>query len=113
MCGICGCGETDFHHHHHGEAVRLVKIEEDLLAKNNTYAAQNRAYFKQHSIFTLNLVSSPGSGKTTLLVETIKQLKDQFSIAVIEGDQQTEHDAERIRATGIPALQINTRRGCL
>lgn len=115
MCGICGCGETDSHqhnHHHQGEAARLVKIEEDLLAKNNAYAAQNRAYFKQHSIFTLNLVSSPGSGKTTLLVESIKQLKDQFPIAVIEGDQQTEHDAERIRATGIPALQINTGRGC-
>jgi len=114
MCGICGCGETDAHqhNHHHGEAARLVKIEEDLLAKNNAYAVQNRAYFKQYSIFTLNLVSSPGSGKTTLLVETIKQLKDQFPIAVIEGDQQTEHDAERIRATGIPALQINTGRGC-
>ena len=115
MCGICGCGETDSHqhnHHHQGEAARLVKIEEDLLAKNNAYAVQNKAYFKQHSIFTLNLVSSPGSGKTTLLVETIKQLKDQFPIAVIEGDQQTEHDAERIRATGIPALQINTGRGC-
>lgn len=111
MCGICGCGETDSHHHQ-GETARLVKIEEDLLTKNNVYAAQNRAYFKQHSIFTLNLVSSPGSGKTTLLVETIKQLKDQFPIAVIEGDQQTEHDAERIRATGIPALQINTGRGC-
>ncbi len=115
MCGICGCGETEVHQHNHshqGETARLVKIEEDLLAKNNTYAAQNRAYFKQHSIFTLNLVSSPGSGKTTLLVETIKQLKDQFPIAVIEGDQQTEHDAERIRATGVSALQINTGRGC-
>jgi hydrogenase nickel incorporation protein HypB len=115
MCGICGCGETDLHqhnHHHQGEVARLVKIEEDLLAKNNAYALQNRTYFRQHSIFTLNLVSSPGSGKTTLLVETIKQLKGQFPIAVIEGDQQTEHDAERIRATGIPALQINTGRGC-
>jgi hydrogenase nickel incorporation protein HypB len=83
-----------------------------LLSKNNAYAAQNRANFEQKGIFVLNLVSSPGAGKTTLLVETIKVLKDRFPIAVIEGDQQTEHDADRIRATGAPALQINTGRVC-
>ncbi len=135
MCGICGCGQTNnttklkpvlsqnkhllkHDHSHHGhthdhhETERLVKIEQDLLSKNNAYAAQNRTYFQQHQIFTLNLVSSPGAGKTTLLVETIKILKDRFPIAVIEGDQQTEHDADRIRATGVPALQINTGRAC-
>jgi hydrogenase nickel incorporation protein HypB len=100
------------HAHDHHETERLVKVEQDLLSKNNAYAAQNRAYFQQHQIFTLNLVSSPGAGKTTLLVETIKVLKDRFPIAVIEGDQQTEHDADRIRATGVPALQINTGRAC-
>jgi hydrogenase nickel incorporation protein HypB len=104
-----------FHDHQSQEYYkreRLVKVEQDLLSKNNAYAAQNRAYFEQHGIFVLNLVSSPGAGKTTLLVETIKILKDRFPIAVIEGDQQTERDADRIRATGIPALQINTGSAC-
>lgn len=124
MCGICGCGSTEQKqshrfvlnpgHHHHDEidSVRLLKIEQDLLGKNNAYAMQNRAYFAEHRIFVLNLVSSPGAGKTTLLVETIKALKDRIPIAVIEGDQQTEHDADRIRATGTPAVQINTGRAC-
>lgn len=117
MCGICGCGQTHSeqlhaHQHSHHETERLIKVEQDLLSKNNQYAKQNREYFQQHNILTLNFVSSPGSGKTTLLVETIKQLKQHFPIAVIEGDQQTEHDAERIRATGVPALQINTGRAC-
>jgi hydrogenase nickel incorporation protein HypB len=135
MCGICGCGQTvkvsklqpvagkfrqvlthhsehHGHSHEHNESKRLIKVEKDLLSKNNAYAAQNRSYFQAYNIFTLNLVSSPGAGKTTLLVETIKQLKDRFSIAVIEGDQQTQHDADRIRATGVPALQINTGRVC-
>lgn len=125
MCGICGCGQPEQkyshqhhhgheHHHHHEEhdAERLVKIEQDLLSKNNSYAEQNRAYFKQHGIFALNLVSSPGAGKTTLLVETIRTLKNEIPIAVIEGDQQTQHDADRIRAVGVPALQINTGRAC-
>ncbi|MXS82351.1 hydrogenase nickel incorporation protein HypB [Nitrosomonas oligotropha] len=91
---------------------RIVKIERDILAKNNQYAAENRRYFAQHGIFALNLVSSPGSGKTTVLVKTIEMLRDRFPIAVIEGDQQTDHDAARIRATGVPALQINTGKGC-
>jgi len=113
MCGICGCGQTEHKHsHHHADTDRLIKIEQDLLSKNNGYAEKNRAYFKQNNIFTLNFVSSPGAGKTTLLVETIKALKQQFPIAVIEGDQQTEHDADRIRATGAPALQINTGKAC-
>jgi len=115
MCGICGCGQTDqkhSHQHDHADTERLIKVEQDLLSKNNSYAEQNRAYFKQHNIFTINLVSSPGAGKTTLLVETIKALKEQFPIAVIEGDQQTEHDANRIRTTGVPVIQINTGRAC-
>lgn len=100
------------HHHHPHDTDRLIQVEQDILSKNNSFAEQNRAYFKQRQIFAINLVSSPGAGKTTLLVETIKHLKDRFPIAVIEGDQQTEHDAERIRATGIPAVQINTGRAC-
>jgi len=130
MCGICGCGQTDNtsklkqifkqhqlihihqHSHDHNDGQRLIKVEQDLLSKNNAYAVQNRAYFQQHGIFVLNLVSSPGAGKTTLLVETIKQLQNRFPIAVIEGDQQTERDAERIRAAGVSALQINTGKVC-
>lgn len=91
---------------------RMVKIERDILAANNRWAEQNRRYFLAHGIFALNLVSSPGSGKTTLLVNTIERMRDQFPIAVIEGDQQTDRDAARIRATGVPALQINTGKGC-
>lgn len=89
-------------------------IEQDILGKNNQYAAANRDYFKQHGILALNLVSSPGFGKTTLLTETIALLQDSLVISVIEGDQQTTHDAERIRATGVKALQINTgsKGGC-
>ncbi|MDP2144388.1 MAG: hydrogenase nickel incorporation protein HypB [Gallionella sp.] len=91
---------------------RIVKIERDILAKNNDYAAENRVHLSAHGIFALNLVSSPGSGKTTLLVKTINALNGQLPLAVIEGDQQTEHDAERIRAAGAPAIQINTGKGC-
>jgi len=91
---------------------RMVQIEQDILSKNNAYATANRRVFDEHGIFALNLVSSPGSGKTTLLVKTIELLKDKLTISVVEGDQQTSNDAERIRATGVPALQINTGKGC-
>lgn len=91
---------------------RIIRIEQDILAKNNRYADENRQYLAGQGIFALNLVSSPGSGKTTLLVETIRMLHEKLSIAVIEGDQQTDHDAARIRATGVPAVQINTGKGC-
>ncbi len=100
------------HDRHGGEKSRIVKIEQDLLAKNDAYAAANRAMFNAAGVLALNLVSSPGSGKTTLLVETIKRLQNELPVAVIEGDQQTAMDAERIRATGAPAIQINTGKGC-
>jgi len=89
-----------------------VQVERDILAKNNQYAAANRSHFAERGIFALNLVSSPGSGKTTLLTRTIERLKDRHCIAVIEGDQQTSLDADRIRATGVAAVQINTGKGC-
>ncbi len=91
---------------------RIVRIERDILAKNDGFAAGNRARLARTGTFALNLVSSPGSGKTTLLCRTILALKDRFPIAVIEGDQQTSTDAERIRATGAPAVQVNTGKGC-
>jgi hydrogenase nickel incorporation protein HypB len=91
---------------------RMVQIEQDILAKNNTYAAANRNWFDERGILALNLVSSPGSGKTALLVRTIELLKGKIAISVAEGDQQTSNDAERIRATGVAALQINTGKGC-
>lgn len=91
---------------------RMLQIEEDILGKNNEYAAANRRWFAEHRILALNLVSSPGSGKTTLLTRSIDDLKDELQLAVIEGDQQTANDAERIRETGVKALQINTGKGC-
>lgn len=137
MCTVCGCGESEIHghghahshdhaHHHHHDygqgpayahapglsQARMIKIEQDILGKNNQYAAINREYFARHGLFALNLVSSPGSGKTSLLTKTIEMLKSELSISVIEGDQQTANDAERIRKTGAKALQINTGKGC-
>jgi hydrogenase nickel incorporation protein HypB len=91
---------------------RIVRIEHDILSKNNSYARENRARFARTGTFALNFVSSPGSGKTTLLCRTIAELKHRLPIAVIEGDQQTSNDAERIRATGVKAVQVNTGRGC-
>ncbi|QEQ97186.1 hydrogenase nickel incorporation protein HypB [Neptunomonas concharum] len=91
---------------------RMVQIEQDILGKNDQYAAQNRALFSAMNLFVLNLVSSPGSGKTTLLTETLKLLKDKMPLGVIEGDQQTANDADRIRETGVQAVQVNTGKGC-
>lgn len=91
---------------------RMVQIEQDILSRNNQYAAANRRYLAEHDILALNLLSSPGSGKTTLLTATITALQARWQFAVIEGDQQTSNDAERIRATGVPAIQINTGKGC-
>ena len=118
------------HHHHHDDKThdygqgpahahapglsqsRMVQIEQDILGKNNMYANANRTHFAEHGILTLNLVSSPGSGKTTLLTKTLNDLKGELALSVIEGDQQTANDAERIRETGVKALQINTGKGC-
>ena len=108
-----GHSYTPVHSHAPGVGSRrMVQIEQDILSKNNAYAAQNRQRLADRGIFTLNLVSSPGSGKTTLLVKTIELLKGTQRVAVIEGDQQTSQDAERIRSTGAPAIQINTGKGC-
>lgn len=91
---------------------RLVQLEIDVLNANDKKAQQNREKFLNKHILALNLVSSPGSGKTTLLCKTIECISKDFKLAVIEGDQQTLNDAERIRATGCRAIQINTGEGC-
>lgn len=115
MCTDCGCGPKD---HHHPVSLpepgkgRIVRIEEDLLAKNNRLAAANRRLFDSKGLLVYNLVSSPGSGKTTLLERTLTDLQHELNFAVLEGDQQTSNDADRIAATGVPALQINTGSGC-
>ncbi|AGX86766.1 hydrogenase nickel incorporation protein HypB [Candidatus Symbiobacter mobilis] len=102
------------HDHDHGAgdgASRTIRIEQDILAKNDAYARANRDWLRSKGVFALNLVSSPGAGKTTLLCATIAALNAR-SVAVIEGDQQTSLDADRIRATGAAAVQINTGKGC-
>ncbi len=113
-------GEAHAHAHNDAPAhshaaglssTRMVQIEQDILAKNNAYANANRQALAERGIFALNLVSSPGSGKTTLLCKTIALLGQQ-PVAVIEGDQQTSQDADRIRASGAQAIQINTGKGC-
>lgn len=91
---------------------RIVEIEQDVLGHNDRLARTNRAWMTEHGVFALNLVSSPGSGKTTLLCRTVSDLMSRYPLAVVEGDQQTTHDADRIRATGAPALQVNTGKGC-
>ncbi len=94
---------------------RTIQLERSVLDENNRFAAANRSHFAAHGVLALNLVSSPGSGKTTLLVETLRRLRvttPQLATAVIEGDQQTTFDADRIRATGVPAVQVNTGKGC-
>ncbi|WP_428644149.1 hydrogenase nickel incorporation protein HypB [Roseibium sp.] len=135
MCTVCGCHQDHKHGHDHrrddghgsdvhfgqGEAgttvpgmsqTRLIQLETDILAKNRSYADRNRTLLAEQGVAALNLVSSPGSGKTALLVETLKRIGGAFPAAVIEGDQQTSNDADRIRATGAPAIQVNTGKGC-
>lgn len=119
MCAVCGCDSGSAspvyglgaHAPAPGQA-RRVRIEQDILGRNNEYAAANRDWLTARAILALNLLSSPGSGKTALLTRTIGDMKPHYPIVVIEGDQQTANDAERIRATGAPALQINTGKGC-
>ncbi|NJC88466.1 MAG: hydrogenase nickel incorporation protein HypB [Desulfuromonas sp.] len=116
MCINCGCAPTEgahnHHHHDHDHGARTLRIEEDLLAKNDRLAAGNRAQFAAAGVFVLNLVSSPGSGKTTLLERTLRELGTKWRFAVLEGDQQTSLDADRIAAPGVPVRQINTGAGC-
>lgn len=140
MCVVCGCANATVTHPeqahvavdaatgdlHYGAGAarvsvpgmsqaRAIKLEADVLGENKRIAEANRAHFAAHGVTAYNLVSSPGSGKTTLLCATIDYLKrhaPDLPLAVIEGDQQTSQDAERIRATGAPAIQINTGKGC-
>lgn len=138
MCDTCGCGQPDetvtirkpgeeghshahghdhnhphdhSHSHEHNDS-RTILVETDILSKNNLIAERNRGYFEAKKIFVLNLVSSPGSGKTTILEKTIAKINNQVTCAVIEGDQQTMNDAERIAATGADVVQVNTGTGC-
>lgn len=142
MCTTCGCSDNakatiidpassdasslraddhkhDHHHHDHRQVqvharqhATAVALEEAILAKNNLLAQRNRSWFEGREILALNLVSSPGSGKTTLLERTIRDLRDELAISVIEGDQATVFDAERIQRTGCKVIQINTGAGC-
>jgi len=135
MCVVCGCNATvagpaavhpktgDLHYGAGAARVsvpglsqaRAIKLEEDVLGENDRLARINRAHFASHGVTAYNLVSSPGSGKTTLLCATIQALKTRapdLPLAVIEGDQQTSNDADRIRATGASAIQVNTGKGC-
>jgi hydrogenase nickel incorporation protein HypB len=127
MCATCGCDTgvvNTIHHHHnqehihthvhdHGQHQRtIVDVEQDVLHQNNLLAERNRGFFDAKNILTLNLVSSPGSGKTSLLERTLTDLKKKLDFAVIEGDQQTTNDADRIHATGTKVTQINTGKGC-
>lgn len=104
---------TDHHHHHnHDHNHRILEVEQDILQHNQLMAARNRGYFEAKNIFAVNLVSSPGSGKTSLLERTLSDMKETVSFYVIEGDQQTMHDANRIDALHVPVVQINTGKGC-
>ena len=97
-------------HHHHPKTV--IELEQDILHHNNVMAARNKGYFEAKNIFVLNLVSSPGSGKTAILERTLSDLKNDIPFYVIEGDQHTLNDANRIDALDIPVIQINTGKGC-
>ena len=94
------------------EASRFLRIEKEILSENDRFARVNREWFDERAILALNLVSSPGAGKTSLLAETIKRLSGRLPVSVIEGDQETDNDAQRIREAGAAAIQINTGRGC-
>lgn len=138
MCDTCGCGQPaeavtirkpgqvpghshshDHHNHDHShdhshdhDHSHTIDVEQDVLLKNNLLAERNRGYFEALGILALNLVSSPGSGKTTLLEKTIISLKEKINIAVVEGDQQTMRDADRIEKCGASVVQVNTGAGC-
>ncbi|MDH5365962.1 MAG: hydrogenase nickel incorporation protein HypB [Cyclobacteriaceae bacterium] len=128
---ILKLGEKEDHHHHdhshehghshshdhdhehlHSHEKTILEIEQDILSVNDLLAQRNRGFFEAKNITAFNLVSSPGSGKTTLLEATLRALKNEVEFSVIEGDQQTSHDADRIDALKIPVVQINTGKGC-
>ncbi len=120
MCTTCGCGEEHHHHdhdhdhdheHHHDHEHRTVKVERDLLAKNDALAAENRRMLDSRAVAMINLIGSPGAGKTTLLESAIGRMRD-FELAVLEGDQATDRDAQRIERAGCRALQVTTGAGC-
>lgn len=124
MCATCGCGDdtttitvaghghSPGHDHPHPHNTETVTLEQKVLAKNDRVAEQNRQWFAERNILALNVTSSPGAGKTTLLERTIRELDGECPVTVIEGDQETLLDAERIRATGARAVQVNTGAGC-
>ena len=138
MCDTCGCssgngaviykpGDAAYHvhvgddghaHHHHVSGnhdhanSRQVMVEQDVLLQNNLLAERNRGFFEAKNVLALNFLSSPGSGKTSLLEKTVPFIKPDCQISVIEGDQQTTRDAERIQALDVPVLQVNTGTGC-
>ena len=136
MCTTCGCGADEItvdsepaqlghahghdhhaydHHHDHGHGTahgRLVTLEQDLLAKNQLFAERNRGWFDGRGVLAVNLMSAPGAGKTTLLERTIREWGRGVPVSVLEGDQATSADADRIRAAGAAAVQINTGTGC-
>lgn len=103
---------NDHDHNHSHNHVKEIDLEKEILHKNDLLAERNKGYFEAKNIFAINLVSSPGSGKTSLLERTIADLKNEISFAVIEGDQQTTNDADRIAALEVPVIQINTGKGC-
>ena len=142
MCSTCGCGqpedevkilipgeeniskENGTHHHNHQHhdhshdhqhdhsSTSQIDLERNILHENDLLAARNRGFLEAKNVFSINMVSSPGSGKTTLLEESIKLLKDELDMSIIEGDQQSMNDADRIAATGVPVVQVNTGKGC-
>ncbi len=136
MCATCGCGSDQItidgvqphdhshahshdhpheHHHNHGDAPahsHTISLEQDLLAKNRLLAERNRGWFAGREVLAVNLMSSPGAGKTSILERTIRELGGARPIVVLEGDQATANDADRIRAAGAPVVQINTGTGC-
>ena len=142
MCTTCGCGqpedevkilipgeenilkENDTHQHDHQHhdhshdhqhdhsSTSQIDLERNILHENDLLAARNKGFLEAKNVFAINMVSSPGSGKTTLLEESIKLLKDELDMSIIEGDQQSMNDADRIAATGVPVVQVNTGKGC-
>ncbi|ADY73114.1 hydrogenase accessory protein HypB [Desulfurobacterium thermolithotrophum DSM 11699] len=118
MCDVCGCGSHD--HSHEVSTMKVsddtgkktIEVKQSLLQENERIAEINRQHFDEKGILAINLISSPGSGKTTLLEKTIEALKDEFNIGVLEGDIETERDAERVRAKGAAAIQLTTGGAC-